>query len=140
MERCQAHKGNRTDPCTCPKCDRCGYAEGSQACEESHPERLWQMIRLGPGDYLLPSNDRKRLWRIEKYPERDGTLTRGDTGQVVNGDFWRLSECTYAVNEVTVALADDYGDAWSEVACMQPTRQACIDYALELDQREQVSR
>lgn len=97
------------------------------------PERQWQMVRLGPGDWLLPSNDRKTLWRIQKYPERDGTLTRGNTGQVVNGDFWRLLQCTYAVDEVSFAVVDEFYDAWTEVACMQPTRQACIDYAMQLD-------
>lgn len=52
-------------------------------------ERKWQMTRVGAGDYLLPSNDEQTLWRITKYEERDGTLTRGD-GTVVNGDFWAL--------------------------------------------------
>jgi hypothetical protein len=105
-------------------------------------ERLWQMTRLGAGDYLLPSNDRQTLWRIRKYQERDGTLTRGD-GSVVNGDFWSLHGWKHTTPPAEYQF-DEYERLtdwhnWAEVACMMPTRKACIDYALELDERQLVA-
>lgn len=35
-------------------------------------ERLYQMVRIRAGDYLLLSNDRRTLWRIYRYDEQDG--------------------------------------------------------------------
>lgn len=49
-------------------------------------ERKYQMTRLRRGDYLLPSNDRRTLWRIYAY-EEDGSLERSD-GTKVLGTFW----------------------------------------------------
>lgn len=99
-------------------------------------ERKWQMIRLGAGDYLLPSNDGQTWWRFNKYEERDGSLTRGD-GSVVNGDYWRLLRWSRAAHDLTLDALDLEADyLWTEVACMMPTRQAAIDYALELDARQ----
>lgn len=92
-------------------------------------KRKWQMVRLGAGDYLLPSNNRETLWRIRKYSERDGTLTRWN-GTVVNNDFWMLSRWRYPLADA--AENDLTEDAlWIDVAFMLPTRQAAIDYAME---------
>lgn len=94
-------------------------------------ERKWQMTRLWPGQYLLPSNDRQTLWKITRYEERDGTLTRGD-GSVVNDDFWRLERCTYQLDTFRPEHYD-LQDAWREVACMLPTRQAAINEAMSYE-------
>ena len=38
---------------------------------KSAPERKWAMVRIGAGDYLLPSNDGATLWRIYRYEDAD---------------------------------------------------------------------
>jgi len=49
-------------------------------------ERRYRMTRVGRGDYLLPSNDGKTLWRLRRYVE-DGSATYDD-GTPVVGEFW----------------------------------------------------
>lgn len=65
-------------------------------------ERQWAMMKVGrAGDYLLPSNDRKTLWRIVRYHE-DGSLEvwieRGKT-RPVKGWFWALWTYTKPIPE-----------------------------------------
>ncbi len=33
------------------------------------PERKYAMTRVGTGDYLMPSNDGKTLWRFTRYTD-----------------------------------------------------------------------
>ena len=49
-------------------------------------ERKFAMRRLKAGDYLLPSNDGRTIWRIATYHE-DGSAQRND-GTAVTGTFW----------------------------------------------------
>jgi hypothetical protein len=39
------------------------------AVEKSGPKRLYCLTRLEAGDYLLPSNDGRTLWRIRSYED-----------------------------------------------------------------------
>lgn len=48
--------------------------------------RKYAMTRLARGDYLLPSNDGRTLWRIYTY-EEDGSAENYQ-GRVVKGTFW----------------------------------------------------
>lgn len=51
------------------------------------PERKYALTKLAAGDYLLPSNDAKTIWRIREYtdliPAKDG---HGDE----EIDYWGL--------------------------------------------------
>lgn len=40
-------------------------------------ERLYRMVRLRAGDYLMIDNERRNLWRITSY-EEDGTSSWRD--------------------------------------------------------------
>lgn len=108
-------------------------------------ERVWQMRRISAGDYLLPSNDRRTLWRISRYHE-DGSLERHD-GTKVRGDFWRAARHRQPYDEIAPHLIGaaptrsrgvdealerflDW-DTWVEHACLLPTRDAAIQAALE---------
>lgn len=51
-------------------------------------ERRYRMIRLGAGDYLLPSNDGNTLWRFRTY-EEDGSAEDW-TGRKVVGTYWAI--------------------------------------------------
>lgn len=94
-------------------------------------ERAWQMRRLGTGDYLLLSNDRRILWRFRKYEERDGTLTTFD-GKVIDGDFWALLRYHRDPFDLEPEEIDRpwNEELWVRVSSMLTTRQAAIAEAL----------
>lgn len=94
-------------------------------------ERRWQMTRLAAGDYLLPSNDGTTLWRLERYEERDGTLTRDD-GSVVNADFWMVSRFRLPLDEASAHDLDDRS-LWVGHRWMLPTRAAAIAEAMSYE-------
>lgn len=97
------------------------------------PERQWQMTRLAAGDYLLPSNNQHHLWRLERYDERDGTLSRPD-GTVIHGTFWRLWRFRWGLEGVPFHDPTDWAN-WIEAVCLLPTRQAAIDEAMRWEVR-----
>lgn len=95
-------------------------------------ERKYQMTRIGPGDYLLPSNDATVVWRLQKYEERDGTLSTFD-GKVIDGDFWRVLRWHRSFCHIFRHLDDDALDdhsQWEEWDSLLPTRAAAIASAL----------
>lgn len=94
-------------------------------------ERLWQMTRISAGDYTLLSNDQTILWRFHTYYE-DGDLIDADDRPIV-GKFWRVLR--FAHHPDTLAREDiacrwDEG-TWHVVETLLPTRQACIDAAMQ---------
>lgn len=109
-------------------------------------QRRWQMTRVQAGDYLLPSNDGKRLWRISAY-EEDGSLTEyapgqtdvrlaGDQGRAIRGRFWKLSyfrrddlEAADRLLQSDVDAFLDWGE-WVEVDALLESRRAAIDASL----------
>lgn len=83
-------------------------------------QRKWQMIRVSAGDYLLPSNDRQKLWRIHRYEEQDGEL-------VWAASRYRLGGPEVAVEDVDVL--EWWNDRWIESGCFA-TRREAVDYAV----------
>lgn len=68
------------------------------------PERTYRMIRLGSGDYLLPSNDAKTLWRIARYVEDDGDELWG---------VWHWDGGMPTVDQIAAALDEGmWTDSW----------------------------
>ena len=49
-------------------------------------KRKYALSRIKAGDYLLPSNDRKTIWRIAQY-EEDGNAQYNDGTKLI-GRFW----------------------------------------------------
>ena len=105
-------------------------------------DRLYAMIRIGPGDYLLPGNDGLTLYRISTYEETgDGYYTdaRGRERRIV-GTYWQAAEYVHgagtiedAMNEADADLldwSDDYGnERWACVVYGQKTRADAIRYS-----------
>jgi len=107
-------------------------------------ERTWQMTRLAPGDYLLPSNDASRLWRIHRYwengsafwgsidtPEAERRYLRGwfwTASYYVGGEPWQETvAAALQAEDDDVSVRDRY---WHEWGTSYRTRQAAIDDAL----------
>lgn len=100
--------------------------------------RKYTMTRLGKGDYLLPSNDAKTLWRVYAY-EEDGTATyqteftpgKGPTGPeyVLRGRFWALARRPMPDMGFFVSDLFEWDD-WEFWAGPLQTREQAIRYAL----------
>jgi hypothetical protein len=62
-------------------------------------ERKYALIRVGRGDYLLPSNDAQTLWRIHTYTE-DGLAEYQDARgrwHKVTGEFWAIERFNLSI-------------------------------------------
>lgn len=84
--------------------------------------RKYAMTRLAAGDYLLPSNDGRTLWRLERY--EDGAAHGLVVGYQLR-PFWRVSSTPMPGNGyVDVAYLEQY--RWTEHAQWLPTRAAAV--------------
>jgi hypothetical protein len=102
-------------------------------------ERRYQMTRVRSGDYLLPSNDGRRLWRITAYVE-DGSLVEYEPGKVdlaslgagkpVVGRFWKAAYFRDGVDAAGRLLE---WDQWEEWEALLPTRRAAVDAAMRAE-------
>ena len=98
-------------------------------------ERRYVLTRITAGDYLLPSNDARRLYRISVHYE-DGSassLDRDGNEHVIRGTFWQAA-CWHTGGLPTDhdVQSDDFLDwmNWHTVDYMLPTRAAAIEAAL----------
>jgi hypothetical protein len=89
-------------------------------------DRKYALTRLAPGDYLLPSNDARTLWRIAKYTDGPSSGLEGWTrGREVWGVWrWNAGRGTYVDTE-------DW-NAWDMEEACHPTRAEAIDSALRM--------
>lgn len=104
---------------------------------EATLERTYQLIRVGAGDWLLPSNDRVTLWRLRSY-EEDGSAEYAVPGgwRQLRGTFWSISRYT--------GLREPWGDdellqshSWEIWCTTLSSRAEAIQEALRADQRRQ---
>jgi len=52
-------------------------------------ERIYALTRVTAGDYIVPSNDGRTLWRVYRYYE-DGSASYGDDTPL-RGWFWSVA-------------------------------------------------
>lgn len=93
-------------------------------------ERKYAMTRVKAGDYILPDNDGKTIWRLQKYQE-DETVTWGD-GSPVKGSFWRVLKWKPTTDGV---LDLDDWDRFDEWSYGHRTRDEAIQEALTISTR-----
>jgi hypothetical protein len=86
------------------------------------PERLYRMMRIGAGDYLLPSNDLRTLWRISTYDDED--ITECDRAITV----WGVASRPYPRSPDYIDLADWAG--WEQYSYGHRTRKGAIQSAM----------
>jgi len=90
-------------------------------------ERKYALIRIESGDYLLPDNDGKRIWRIARYEDgKSHGLIDWDHDEMFWG-WWRWADGIY-----TPQTADDPTDwgYWDMVGGFCGTRRDAIQNAL----------
>lgn len=91
-------------------------------------ERKYAMTRLGPGDYLLPSNDAKTLWRITRY-EEDGSaiyVNADGSERPLTGMYWMTWKYKRPLDSGEALNMDEFVP-WD---LLLPTRAAAIRAAL----------
>ena len=82
-------------------------------------ERKYALTKVAAGDYLLPSNDAKTLWRIARYL---------DTHEDHFKHFWGVYRWRGDLDAVDI---EDW-DRWEMVTGFLETRQDAIDEAMRL--------
>lgn len=92
-------------------------------------ERKFQLIKLDAGDWMLPGNTGRTLWRLTRYTE-DGSL-RGQDGRRIVGAFWSVHRYRYDADH-TVRDVENW-DHWQTYSTLLPSRDAAIDAALAYD-------
>jgi hypothetical protein len=95
----------------------------------SLPARKYAMTRVKTGDYLLPSNDAKTLWRIRTY-EEDGLAETMD-GRKLTGVFWGLWRRPFPRPGALFDL--EAWDEWELWAAPLEKRQDAIDEAMRCE-------
>ena len=103
-------------------------------------ERNYAMIRVGAGDWMLPSNDAQTMWRLAAY-EEDGSAWRTDEQgrehQIV-GRFWSVYRMTMSKLQALVnsPVTDDEDildfSEWEHWAGGFGSRKAAIEEALSV--------
>ena len=93
------------------------------------PERKYALHRIATGDYLLPSNDAKTVWRIAKYTEGPSSGVEGWTRDREVWGCWKWHR------PMEIGNAVDTGDwsGWEFWEGMCETRQEAVDAALKAD-------
>jgi hypothetical protein len=104
-------------------------------------ERRYTLTKVEAGDYLLPSNDGRSLWRIKRATELEpvrsgvGELEHETTREVHVWEAWRYIErwTGYAVGRV-VELPDDFLEwqHWSLEESWHSTRAEAIAAAIRI--------
>lgn len=103
------------------------------------PRRLYQMIRLGAGDWLCLSNDGTELWRFHHHIDGAALgLCNGDGTPVAYQErtYWRAVHCPLVAvagrggSIRPDAMGDPWEAPWVEDDWYLPTRQAAINRML----------
>lgn len=97
------------------------------------------MIRVGTGDYLLWSNDRKTLWRIYSYHEDGSASILTDRGErPLRGTFWCCSKYVGLGRPEENDQVLEWSE-WEPWCTTLRSRAEAIDEAMKSDARRMAS-
>jgi hypothetical protein len=88
-------------------------------------ERKYTLTKVAAGDYLLPANDAKTVWRIMVY--EDGP-SHGVESMAADRMFWGIWKWRGDPHCIDIAAMD----RWEMVDSTYETRQQAIDAALKM--------
>jgi len=93
------------------------------------PERRFALTKIDAGDWLMPGNDERTLWRITKGKVGYG----GENGEIEYRPGWELFKWRYQIRPGTGAegFSGDW-DEW-EYECAADTRAEAISEALDAE-------
>jgi hypothetical protein len=91
-------------------------------------ERKFVLTKIAPGDYLLPSNDGKTIWRIALYTEGPSS---GVEDWPRDKEVWGLWRWRFPVEATQQVDVDDW-DGWEFFEGPHMKRGEAIDSALKM--------
>lgn len=98
------------------------------------PERQFALIKLSKGDYLLPGNDAKTLYRLHSYI--DGPSGGLDPEQFpTDQTYWVVRKWHREISPEVLEFSPpnpDNPDEWEHVEEWFPTRAKAIEHTLEV--------
>lgn len=86
-------------------------------------QRKYVLTRIAAGDYLLPSNDGKKLYRLQKQIEGPSS----GLDWPADKEVWGIFEWTGPLDEIDI----ENWDRWDFYEGMHKTRRAAVDAALK---------
>lgn len=96
-------------------------------------QRVYAMTKIGPGDYLLPSNDATTLFRIYTYQE-DGSAEfvarPGAKPKPLVGTFWAIARRPFPNLDADPSELLSWGGGWEFAGGPYRTRAQAIEAAL----------
>ncbi len=97
---------------------------------EGITQRKYALVKVKPGDYLLPGNDRTTLWRITRY--EDGKRHGLEEGpEIVTR--WELRKWHAPISDAELQRVDvDAWELWENEASSLLTRAEAIEEAMRL--------
>jgi len=106
-------------------------------------ERRYAMVRIGAGDWMLPSNDEQTMWRLAAYEEDGSAWHTDEQGREhkITGRYWSLYRMSMTKLQALVHSSftsdDDILDwtEWEHWACGFGSRKAAIEEALHVGSR-----
>ncbi len=95
------------------------------------PARTYALVKVAAGDWLLPSNDARTLWRLQRY--EDGP-SHGLDPEVFPTDFeaWQLWRYKRPLAAALWREDVEDWDQWTLVATNLETRGEAIDEAMRI--------
>lgn len=104
------------------------------------PVRKYQRIRLGAGDWLLPSNDGQTMYRLLRYDE-DGSGEMWDEARqkwrTMRGQWWRvLSMSMITLRQEAARGLDPWDYSWCDIAGPFKTMREATEYVEEVMARD----
>lgn len=95
-------------------------------------ERKYALTKIAAGDYLLPSNDGRTLWRIRLYTEGPSS---GIEDWDHDRDVWGIWRWTDKIKPGSFVDVEDWS-RWEFYEGMYEKRSEAIDGALKVDEGE----
>ena len=101
--------------------------------ERTAPSREYQLVKIGPGDYILPGNSGLTLWRLEKAEDGVSYGLVGVTTDWVVWRVWKFRGLVSAIEGMGLDVTDwNEWDLWDG---SPRSRQEAIEVALRGDVR-----
>lgn len=93
------------------------------------PDRKYVLTKVASGDYLLPSNDGTRMWRIVRYTDM---VASGNGKRPTPRDFWAAWRWRKHVHPTAEFPDLEDWSEWEEMDSLLATRKEAIDAALRI--------
>lgn len=101
--------------------------------ERTAPQRKFVLSKVGPGDYLLLSNDGTTLWRFRTYEDGPSTGIMDWPRDLTFWSIWRYVR-RISTQHPGVVDTEDW-DQWEHVDSSYKSRREAIDAALRMAPR-----